>query len=166
MKKDLKKVNNLIKTLKSNKEKYQAFLSGDVLKKINEVFKNINELEEAKFEEAINSNLMAEKGEMASIVLKETLQYLVDIKVATTAKPEKPPKKLLSLRADYIRKGKREGALIPINDDFEDNTFLTNIDNLNDAYNKIVEECYNIAKYSHNSKDCVRYMLKTVGNKK
>ena len=33
------------------------------------------------------------------------------------------------------------------------------------AYNKVVEECYRIAKQSHNSKDCVRFMLKTVGKK-
>ena len=30
------------------------------------------------------------------------------------------------------------------------------------AYNMVVESCYKIAKQSHNSKDCVRYMLKTV----
>lgn len=30
------------------------------------------------------------------------------------------------------------------------------------AYNRVVEECYKIAKQSHNSKDCVRYMLKMV----
>lgn len=31
------------------------------------------------------------------------------------------------------------------------------------AYKTVVEKCYNIAKQSHNSKDCVRFMLKTVG---
>lgn len=31
------------------------------------------------------------------------------------------------------------------------------------AYSRVVEECYQIAKQSHNSKDCVRYMLKVVG---
>ena len=31
------------------------------------------------------------------------------------------------------------------------------------AYNKVVEDCYRIAKQSHNSKDCVRYMLKVAG---
>ena len=30
------------------------------------------------------------------------------------------------------------------------------------AYDKVVNSCYNIAKQSHNSKDCVRYMLKVV----
>ena len=30
----------------------------------------------------------------------------------------------------------------------------------NEAYNKVVEECYRIAQQSHNSKDCTRYMLK------
>ena len=35
---------------------------------------------------------------------------------------------------------------------------------VDDAYftKYVVEECYKIAKQSHNSKDCVRYMLKTV----
>lgn len=31
------------------------------------------------------------------------------------------------------------------------------------AYNRVVNECYNIAKTSHNSKDCTRYMLKVAG---
>lgn len=31
-----------------------------------------------------------------------------------------------------------------------------------EAYNRVVEECYQIAKRSHNSKDCTRYMLKVV----
>ncbi len=30
------------------------------------------------------------------------------------------------------------------------------------AYKRVVEECYRIAKQSHNSRDCVRYILKTV----
>ena len=30
----------------------------------------------------------------------------------------------------------------------------------NDAYQKVVDECYRIARQSHNSKDCTRYMLK------
>lgn len=33
------------------------------------------------------------------------------------------------------------------------------------AYNKVVEECYNIAFANHNSKICTKYMLKTVKNK-
>lgn len=59
-----------------------------------------------------------------------------------------------------------EGNL-PFYEDFSDLIFKIEsyLEDKN-AYNKIVEECYNIAKYSHNSKDCVRYMLKTVGNKK
>lgn len=32
------------------------------------------------------------------------------------------------------------------------------------AYNRVVEECYNIASKSHNSKDCVKYMLKVTGS--
>ena len=49
-------------------------------------------------------------------------------------------------------------------EDFSDLTFKIE-SYLNDekAYNTIVEKCYQIAKKSHNSKDCVRYMLKTVG---
>ncbi len=31
-----------------------------------------------------------------------------------------------------------------------------------EAYNKVTEECYKIAKQSHNSKDCVKYILKEV----
>lgn len=31
-----------------------------------------------------------------------------------------------------------------------------------EAYSRVVEECYKIARQSHNSKDCVRYMLKVV----
>ena len=31
------------------------------------------------------------------------------------------------------------------------------------AYNTVVENCYKIAKQCHNSKDCVRYILKTLG---
>ena len=32
----------------------------------------------------------------------------------------------------------------------------------NDAYSTITENCYRIAKENHNSKDCVRYLLKTI----
>ena len=31
-----------------------------------------------------------------------------------------------------------------------------------DAYRKVTEICWQVAKNSHNSKDCVRYMLSTV----
>ncbi len=31
------------------------------------------------------------------------------------------------------------------------------------AYNRVVKDCYNIALKCHNSKDCVRYMLKVTG---
>ena len=34
-----------------------------------------------------------------------------------------------------------------------------------EAYNIVVENCYNIAKNNHNSKDCVKYMLHIVENK-
>ena len=36
----------------------------------------------------------------------------------------------------------------------------------NTAYKKLTEQCYKIAKQSHNSKDCVRYMLKEVSSNK
>ena len=52
---------------------------------------------------------------------------------------------------------------MPYYEDFSDLIFKIEgyLDD-NEAYNTIVENCYNIAKYNHNSKDCVRYMLKTV----
>ena len=55
-----------------------------------------------------------------------------------------------------------DGAL-PFYEDFSDLVFKIEcyLDD-KDAYDKVVEECYSIAKQSHNSKDCVRYMLKTV----
>ena len=33
-----------------------------------------------------------------------------------------------------------------------------------DAYNIVTENCYRIAKQNHNSKDCVRYLLKEIAN--
>ena len=59
-----------------------------------------------------------------------------------------------------------EGNL-PFYEDFSDLIFKIEsyLEDRN-AYNTVVEKCYNIAKHSHNSKDCVRYMLKTVGNRK
>ena len=52
---------------------------------------------------------------------------------------------------------------MPFYEDFSDLIFKIDsyiVDKV--AYNRVVEECYAIAKQSHNSKDCVRYMLKTV----
>lgn len=53
-----------------------------------------------------------------------------------------------------------EGSM-PFYEDFSDLIFKIEsyLEN-KDAYNRVVDECYNIAKRNHNSKDCVRYMLK------
>ena len=49
---------------------------------------------------------------------------------------------------------------------YEDMTdLLFKIENYLDdkeAYNKVTENCYRIVRQNHNSKDCVRYILKTV----
>jgi hypothetical protein len=52
---------------------------------------------------------------------------------------------------------------MPFYEDFSDLIFKIEsyLDDKN-AYQTVVENCYNIAKLSHNSKDCVRFMLKTV----
>ncbi len=56
-----------------------------------------------------------------------------------------------------------EGSM-PFYEDFSDLIFKIEsyLEN-KDAYNRVVEDCYNIASKSHNSKDCVRYMLKVTG---
>ena len=52
---------------------------------------------------------------------------------------------------------------MPFYEDFSDLIFkIENYIDDKDAYKKVVEKCYNIAKCSHNSKDCVRYMLKCI----
>ncbi|MCQ2743417.1 MAG: glycosyltransferase [bacterium] len=54
-------------------------------------------------------------------------------------------------------------GFMPFYEDFSDLIFK--IENYLDdkkAYNKVVNECYNIALQSHNSKICTRYMLNTV----
>ena len=52
---------------------------------------------------------------------------------------------------------------MPFYEDFSDLIFkIESYLEDSDAYNIVVENCYNIAKQSHNSKDCVRYMLKVV----
>lgn len=54
-------------------------------------------------------------------------------------------------------------GFMPFYEDFSDLTFkIESYLNDEEAYNTIVENCYRIAKRTHNSKDCVRYMLKTV----
>ena len=52
---------------------------------------------------------------------------------------------------------------MPFYEDFSDLIFKIEsyLEDKN-AYNTIVENCYKIAKKSHNSKDCVRFMLETV----
>ena len=52
---------------------------------------------------------------------------------------------------------------MPFYEDFSDLIFkIESYLEDREAYNRIVENCYRIAKQSHNSKDCVRYILKTV----
>ena len=52
---------------------------------------------------------------------------------------------------------------MPFYEDFSDLIFkIESYLEDKEAYNTIVENCYNLAIQSHNSKDCVRYMLKTV----
>lgn len=52
---------------------------------------------------------------------------------------------------------------MPFYEDFSDLIFkIENYLDDKDAYKKVVTECYKIAKHSHNSKNCVRYMLKVV----
>ena len=54
---------------------------------------------------------------------------------------------------------------LPFYEDFSDLIFkIESYLEDKDAYKRVVDECYNIAKISHNSKDCTRYMLK-VANK-
>ena len=53
---------------------------------------------------------------------------------------------------------------MPFYEDFSD--FIFKIESYledEEAYKRVTEECYNIAKMSHNSKDCTRYMLKVAG---
>ena len=50
---------------------------------------------------------------------------------------------------------------LPFYEDFSDLIFkIESYLEDKDAYKRVVDECYNIAKISHNSKDCTRYMLK------
>lgn len=53
---------------------------------------------------------------------------------------------------------------LPFYEDFSDLLFkIESYLEDKEAYSRVVDECYRIAKQSHNSKDCVRYMLKVVG---
>ena len=50
---------------------------------------------------------------------------------------------------------------LPFYEDFSDLIFkIESYLEDKEAYKRVVDECYNIAKISHNSKDCTRYMLK------
>ena len=63
--------------------------------------------------------------------------------------------------SDYREELSLFDGTLPFYEDFSDLIFKIE-SYLDDdyAYNKVVEDCYQIAKQSHNSKDCVRYMLK------
>ncbi len=53
---------------------------------------------------------------------------------------------------------------LPFYEDFSDLIFkIESYLEDKEAYKRVVDECYNIAKISHNSKDCTRYMLKVAG---
>lgn len=53
---------------------------------------------------------------------------------------------------------------MPFYEDFSDLIFkIESYLDDEEAYKTVVDNCYNIAKYNHNSKSCVRYMLKVVG---
>ena len=55
---------------------------------------------------------------------------------------------------------------MPFYEDFSDLIFkIESYLEDDEAYKKVTEECYKIAHQSHNSKDCVRYMLKIVDKK-
>ena len=52
-------------------------------------------------------------------------------------------------------------GVMPFYEDFSDLIFkIESYLDDKEAYDKVVNECYEIAKRSHNSKDCVKYMLK------
>ena len=52
---------------------------------------------------------------------------------------------------------------LPFYEDFSDLVFkIENYLDDNEAYKTVTENCYRIAKESHNSKDCVRYLLSVV----
>ena len=67
------------------------------------------------------------------------------------------------LISDYREELALFDGYMPFYEDFSDLTFKIE-SYLEDpkAYKRVVDNCYRIAKQSHNSKDCVRYMLKTV----
>lgn len=67
------------------------------------------------------------------------------------------------LISDYREELALFDGYMPFYEDFSDLIFkIESYLEDKDAYNTVVENCYRIAKQSHNSKDCVRYMLKVV----
>lgn len=65
--------------------------------------------------------------------------------------------------SDYREELALFDGYMPFYEDFSDLIFkIESYLEDKDAYNTVVENCYRIAKQSHNSKDCVRYMLKVV----
>ena len=53
---------------------------------------------------------------------------------------------------------------MPFYEDFSDLIFkIESYLEDNEAYDTVVQNCYQIAKNNHNSKDCVNYMLQIVG---
>ena len=67
------------------------------------------------------------------------------------------------LISDYREELNLFEGYMPFYEDFSDLTFkIESYLEDKEAYDKVVENCYEIAKKSHNSKDCVRFMLETV----
>lgn len=67
------------------------------------------------------------------------------------------------LISDYREELALFEGYMPFYEDFSDLIFkIENYLEDKEAYSLIVENCYKIAKQSHNSQDCVRYMLKVV----
>ena len=67
-------------------------------------------------------------------------------------------KKLLI--SDYREELELFEGNMPFYEDFSDLLFkIENYLDDEEAYNLVVENCYQIAKNNHNSKDCVDYML-------
>ena len=67
------------------------------------------------------------------------------------------------LISDYREELALFEGFMPFYEDFSDLLFkIESYLQDSEAYNTIVENCYRIAENNHNSKNCVRYMLKTV----
>jgi spore maturation protein CgeB len=67
------------------------------------------------------------------------------------------------LISDYRDELSLFDGIMPYYKDFSDLIFkIESYLQDKDAYDKVVDGCYKIAKSNHNSKDCVRYMLNIV----